>query len=100
MPTYTVKAAGLKKEIPDGKYGPAKVLWLRLQEYGQPEIVLDWYTKATTPLPESGSRLEGTVEQTEYGSKFKKALGAGGGRKPPEERHSIAMQNSHGVAVR
>lgn len=104
MPNYVVQSAIQKKTL-DGKHGPMQVISLVLQEYGQSTSVnAEWFTKASTPLPEAGSQLEGEVKPGQYGNDFKKAAtgfgGGGGGRsKPPEERRSIAMQHAQKCAV-
>lgn len=56
--------------------------------------------KQTTPAPKVGDILEGTIEQTKYGPKFKKAQKDGfNGRQDPETRKEIIRQNSLTNAV-
>jgi hypothetical protein len=100
--TFTVTDATLLKDIPDGQYGPAKVFMLKLQEYGQQPVEAEWYTKAATPLPAAGSSIEGDLEQTQYGLKFKRArTGTFAGRpgRSPEETKQIVRQHSQHMAL-
>ena len=57
-----------------------------------------------TPMPMAGQILEGTVEDTKFGKRFKKDkkdFGNGGGfrGKSPEERGEIMRQNALGNAI-
>ena len=81
MAEYTVIAANQKKEL-DGQHGRMQVIALTLGKDGQADAIqAEWFTKATTPLPQQGQKLEGEVEQGQYGLKFKKAqTGFGGGK--------------------
>lgn len=105
MASYIVRNAVKTADRPDKGYGPMQEIELVLQEYGQAEeISASWYTKRETALPDAGSRIEGELEPSQFGLKFKKAKGAGGGfrgggGKSPEERRSIAMQSSAARAV-
>lgn len=104
MPTFTVQAAAKKKDIPDSGRGAKQVIVLTLVDGDQPPVIAEWFTAAATPIPTTGSTLEGTVEPSEYGPKFKKAggfSGGGGGGRPrtPEERKSIQMQHAQKCAV-
>lgn len=100
MPTYTVVDASQKKAL-DGKHGPMQVIALELQDdlAGAPKAA-EWFTKASTPLPAVGERLEGDVTQGEYGLKFKKAQaafngGGGGGPRPEDPKRAAAIQRMH-----
>jgi len=57
--------------------------------------------KATTPAPKVGDVLEGTIEQSNFGPKFKKAKPAfgGNGKQDPETSKQIIRQNSLTNAV-
>lgn len=103
MPTYIVKNALKTGDKPDKGYGPMQTIALTLQEYGQAEeIAAEWYTKATNAVPALGSQLEGDVEPSQYGNKFKKAKAGGfGGRggRSPEESKSITRQHSQHMAL-
>lgn len=104
MPTFTVQAASVKKQIPDSGRGAKQVINLTLAEGDQPPVIAEWFTAATTAIPSVGSTIEGTIEPSEYGPKFKKAGGFGGGggggrSESPETRRSIAMQHAQKCAV-
>jgi hypothetical protein len=65
----------------------------------------DWVQinqKPDSPAPKVGDTLEGTIETTQYGKRFKKAQGPGGftgGRQnDPETRGSIERQSALKVA--
>lgn len=58
--------------------------------------------KASTPAPKTGDTLDGTIEDTQYGPKFRKtkqAGGFGGQAYNPEREASIIRQNSLTNAV-
>jgi hypothetical protein len=103
-PVFTVKSAS-QKSTKQTEYGPMQSIDLVLQEYGTvEEIGAEWYTKATTPLPQPGSQLEGEIQPSQYGRKFKKAAsGFGGGRagggRSPEESRRIVRQHSQSRAL-
>jgi hypothetical protein len=101
---FTVRAAAQTK-AGIGQRGDMQEIALTLLQDGssEPKAAL-WFTKGTTPLPGVGEKLEGELEQTQFGLKFKKAGGwsggGGGGRKDtPETRRSIAMQHAQKCAV-
>lgn len=101
MPTFTVKQASHKKDVP-GKHGPMKVLTLQLSG-PEGDQTAEWFTKHDTALPEPGSSIEGTVEPSEYGLKFKKAAGQFGGGfrgRSPEENRRIVRQHSQDMGIR
>lgn len=102
MPTYTVKQATKKKDV-QGQHGPMKVVTLQLSGPDGDQTA-EWFTKDQTPLPDAGSQIEGTVEPSEYGLKFKKAAGAftGGGfrGRSPEENRRIVRQHSQDMGIR
>jgi hypothetical protein len=103
MPTYTVTGSIQKKDLPDAQNGPAQVIGLNLQDQQGMAINAEWFTKATTPLPGPGSQIEGTIEESPYGPKFKKAsagFGGGGGARSPEDKRSIVRQHSQDMALR
>jgi hypothetical protein len=99
MATYTVTGATKKKDV-QGKHGPMQVITLMLEGHAP---LVEWFTKADTPLPAPGSTIEGEVSQDEYGFKFKKTPAggfAGGGGKTPEQQKSIVRQHSQEMALR
>jgi hypothetical protein len=103
MTAFTVTQAAQKKTL-DGKHGPMQVISLALQEYGAEPVTAEWFTKAETPIPQPGSKLEGDVSPSEYGLKFKKAqaggFNGGGPRgRSPEESRRIVRQHSEHMAI-
>lgn len=56
------------------------------------ESEVSWFTKATTPLPAAGEKIEGTIEESQYGPKFKKARAGGGGGRPYKPRPDDAPE--------
>ena len=98
MPEFTVLEAEHKKAV-DGKHGPMQVIALRLND-GDRDHDAEWFTKATTDVPQSGTRLEGTLEAGQYGLRFKKAYNApGGGGRSPKDTASIVRQHSQHMSL-
>lgn len=79
---YTVLGAAFKKDV-NGKFGPMKVYRIKFAESTE---TLDYLISAKTPMPEPGDKLDGNIEQGDYGPYFKKspapAPSAGGWREP------------------
>lgn len=106
MPVFTVQAASQKKLLPDNGRGAKQVMNLTLAEGNNAPVIAEWFTNATTPLPTVGSTLEGTIEPSDYGPKFKKAggfTGGGGGgprQRDPRESAQIQRQHSQEMALR
>jgi hypothetical protein len=88
-------------ERPDKGHGPMRSIKLTFEGIaGTPE----WYTKAETQPPAVGSELYGTVEDSQYGLKFKKAKQGGGGfggprPEDPERARRILRQHSQHMAI-
>ena len=101
MSTFTVQAAAQKKEVP-GQHGPMQVIALTLDDgTGEPKAA-EWFTKATTPLPQAGSTLEGDLtKDPNYGWKFKRAQQNGGGfrGRSPQETAQIAHMHAQKCAL-
>lgn len=103
MAEYTVLSAVHKKAV-DGRNGPMQVINLRLSD-GTNEHDAEWFTKASTDVPLPNARLEGTLEPTDYGLKFKKAFSGGGGGgfggrpRDPKDTAAIVRQHSQHMAV-
>ena len=102
MPTFTVKSAQHRRAVTN-QHGDFQVIGLTLVNGdGEPKGV-EWFTKATTPIPEEGATLEGTIENGQYGPVFKKAKPAfngGGGRgRDPKESAQIVQQHSQEMAL-
>lgn len=86
---YTVENATLKKTFEGSKGGTFNVFTVMLSDGQTVELV----QKQESPVPAQGDKLDGTIEKTDYGLKFKKtqAFGGGGGYKPKsiEEQKAI-----------
>lgn len=91
MSTYTVTQARKAKDV-EGQHGPMQVIELVLQDETGSKTA-EWYTKAATPLPQVGSQVEGTIEQGQYGLKFKKAFNPAG--RPEDPKRSARIQRMH-----
>lgn len=103
MPAYEVLACEQVKDVPDAKFGPAKVLKLTLKNSDGSTKDAEWFTKVATPDPEVGSTIEGEVTQSQYGLKFakhKKDGGGGGFKRSPAENKKIVRQHSQEMALR
>jgi hypothetical protein len=103
---YTVVEAKKTSDKPDRGYGPMQTIRLKLRnEQGTEKGGVDWYAKASTPVPQAGTQLFGDVTQTDYGWQFKKARTApvGGSsrdfRADPVKQAAIAMEASQKAAV-
>lgn len=70
--TYTLKDMEVKKDMPGYSGGPAKVLELTLEDESGTHTA-EMFTMASTPLPSIGDKMEGTIEPSDYGPKWKKA---------------------------
>jgi hypothetical protein len=99
---FSVLAASKKKDV-DGKNGPMQVLALTLAKEGEAApVVAEWYTKASTPIPAPGAKLEGELENSQYGWKFRKAQQngfGGGGKRDPATEKRIVHQHSQDMAI-
>ena len=98
MPTYTVKSINRQKSW-KGKYGDMVSYYCILENEGGNQAEVEIAQKVTTPAPTVDQKIEGTVEDGDYGKKLKKAQPQGGGGggfksgpKSPEERKSIERQ--------
>lgn len=103
---YTVVEAKKTSDKPDRGYGPMQTIRLKLRnEQGKEKGGVDWYAKASTPVPQAGTQLFGDVTQTDYGWQFKKARTApvGGSsrdfRADPVKQAAIAAESAQKVAV-
>lgn len=101
MPSFTVNKAEFKKKFEGKKGGTFAVYTVELKDeqgFTNAELV----QKEETPAPKQGDVLEGTLESTEYGQKFKKEQsfgGKGGGGKSPKERAEIRRMASQKCAL-
>jgi len=97
--SYKIKNIGPDKEITTNN-GTFKVYSL---QFDGDESWVELMQKPTTPAPTVGQELEGTIETTQYGKRFKRVQAAGsfqGGRtNDPETRGSIERQSALKAAV-
>lgn len=86
------KIAGVAKDPREyqSKFGDMKAYKLKLDGVEEP---VEWSRKADSPAPKAGETISGTIEETQYGKKFKKdyTAGGGGGRQPKDEVAIKAM---------
>ena len=100
MPSFTVNKAEFKKKFDGKKGGTFAVYTVELKDeqgFTNAELV----QKEETPAPKQGDVLEGTLEPTDYGMKFKRAqsFGGKGGGKSPQERAEIRRLAAQKAAV-
>jgi hypothetical protein len=105
VPTYTVRGA-VPTKTGLGQSGNMQDVALALTGPDGVELTASWFAKMGETLPQPGSQVEGSIEQSQYGPKWKPVRqggGGGGGRgwqpEPPEKRRSIAMQHCQKCAV-
>ncbi len=105
MPDYIVKSAVKKKDLEARGNYAAKTLYL-VELDGQPKAV-ELSLKAGSAAPAPGDKLTGTIEESQYGPKFKKEYGGNGGGgggggyrgRSPEDHRSIVRQHSQQMAL-
>jgi hypothetical protein len=95
---YKVKNAMKTREF-TGQYGKTFVYSLQFGETGEDTIELS--QKPETPAPKIGDVLKGTIEDSQYGKRFKKERigGFGGFKNDPNTRKEIIRQNALTNAV-
>lgn len=78
MSEYKIQAVSTETRQYDTKFGPMISYKLKLEGHDTP---VELGQKSTTPAPQEGQTLNGHIEETQYGPKFKKeqAFGGGGG---------------------
>lgn len=101
MPSYKVQDIEKVKEM-EFKGEPATILQLTLEEPSGDTTQAEMFTTARTTLPEVGGVVEGTIESSQYGLKFKPVRkgGSGGFQKSPEQEKRIVRQHSQEQAIR
>lgn len=94
--TYTIKNS-MKTGEYEGKYG--KLYKYTVQLEGESDAV-ELSQKPTTPEPKTGDILEGIIEETQYGKKFKKIeTSSGNSKSDPATQKAIIRQNALTNAV-
>lgn len=99
MAEFTIKTAAEKKRFQGSKGGEFVVYNVTFQD-GQ---TAEWVKKAESKAPVEGEKVEGALEPTQYGAKFKPAqaaFGGKGGGKSPAEKAEIARMHSQEMAIR
>jgi hypothetical protein len=96
------------RDVPT-QYGPMKDYRLFLMAPGETTpVIASWLRKASSPAPVRGQQIEGALEDTEYGKKFREQRqmpigSSGGGGKSyaadPKKQAAIAMESSQARAV-
>lgn len=110
MPTYTIESATQKRtDIHLEGKGEFQDITLVLVD-GDEKKTASWFTKATTPLPAAGARMDFDLSWDEKFSQWKAKRvpaagfggpgGPGGGRpRSPEETAAIQRQHSQHMAL-
>lgn len=101
MSTYTIVNVAPAPRAWESKYGPMLTYLVTLRNAAGKTMDCQLNQKANSPAPTAGQQVDGTVETTDYGPRFKKEQQARGGfqRDSPEQRASIAMQHAQKAAV-
>ncbi len=104
MPTFRVDACEVKKELPekDGK-GPFVIYQLLLGDgVSDRPIEAELLQKPSTAAPTVGQRIDGTVEKTDFGNRFKKdkpAFNGGGRVEDPKKSAEIRRMACQRAAI-
>lgn len=109
MASYEIQAvAGQPRDWNSSQGGPMKEYRIDLKDDAGAVIQnVEWSRKVSSPAPEVGQKLDGTISEGNFGPKFKQAAAGGGGgggrfRDPVEDaktRRSIQMQHAQKAAV-
>jgi hypothetical protein len=102
--TFVVEAAEHKANKPDTGYGPKQIINLSLKTSDGIVKQAEWFTNASTSVPQPGTQLVGEISSSQYGLSFKKvASAAAGGSKEykadPAKQAAIAMESSIKSAI-
>jgi len=99
---YTIKQIMKTGEF-DGKYGKNFKYGMILTDDKGTEVEgVELSQKPETPVPAVGSTIDGNIEDTQYGKRFKKDFARGGEgsyKNNPETRNEIIRQNALTNAV-
>ena len=102
MSEYIVAEAGVTKSGL-GTNGDMKEITLRFQD----GVQATWFCKQDTAVPAPGTSVQGEIEDSQWGKKFKKARsggfgggGFGGGKMDPAREQKIVRQHSQEMALR
>jgi hypothetical protein len=101
--TYQVEAAEHKADKPDTGYGAMQVITLSLKNGAGEVKQAEWFTKASTSVPQPGVQLVGEITSSQYGLRFKKVASAASGFGPrpedPQRQKRIVRQHSEHMAI-
>jgi hypothetical protein len=103
MPAYTVER--ISEGVPKGEHGNLSAYATLKDEGG---LLCERVNLFVKKLPVEGETIRGTIEDGQYGPKFKREKPQGGGwdsspfqkDKSPEERRRIVRQHSQEMALR
>jgi hypothetical protein len=100
---FTVEAAEHKADKPDTGYGPKQIINLSLKDRGGDILQAEWFTNASTSVPQPGTQLVGEISSSQYGLRFKKVASAASGFGPrpedPQRQKRIVRQHSQSMAL-
>lgn len=106
MSTFTIDSVqDYPREWNSTKGGPMLSYKINVtDEAGAKTLAVEWARKKDSPAPVVGQTLDGAIEPTDYGPKFKAAQGSfgggGGGRqRDPKETAAIQRMAAHKAAV-
>lgn len=93
----TLEVVGAERgPVKDGQYGPMAAIKLVLKLPDGEMKSAEWFTKATTPVPQAGEKVTGTLEDSQYGLKFRKAKVNGAfGPRPEDPKRSASIRRQH-----
>lgn len=95
--TYKIVAVKSQAKDWDSKYGPMKTYLVQFEGNGEPVQI---NKKADSPVPQVGEEVYGTIQETEYGQKFKSEKQFNGGFKgQPKDEAAIKAMWAIGQAV-
>lgn len=92
MAEYKIQAVSQETRTYDTKFGPMVSYKLKLDGVDAP---VELGQKATTPAPIAGVTLNGHIEETQYGPKFKKEQAQFGGGFTPSATSSPSTNSSN-----
>lgn len=102
MSNYKVVSCAKLKDR-ESQYGVMTDYMMMLTDDGNNSVAGELSQKQSSPAPKAGDTLSGTIEQTNYGPKFKKDKpaygGAGVAPRDPETQRYIMRQNALTTAV-
>lgn len=104
MAEYTLKDMEVVKDMPGYAKGPAKVLMLTLEDPKGEVHQAEMFTMASTTMPVIEQKIEGEIESSDYGPKFRKGggqrRGPGGGKSPAQEKRIVRQHSEHMALLR